>query len=328
MMLARGAGRASAAAGPGAAAGFFEVECLRNYQREEESMLENILADLIRRHWAGSAGAEITPQHIIDCVQNDGALIIFDGLDEKIIPLSEGRRVAFFRELWRVLPPAVMDRPGGIGARGKLIVSCRSHYFPTVVAQNEAFAGGRRDGVRATDYAACVMLPWREEQIDLYLGKVLGEERVPASQGDHRLRPQPLRPRPAPVSALAHRPASGGAGAEARRRGESQRGQPLHPVHRTVARPRRRQTHLHPGAQGRHDGGVAACGRKTKTRAAVEKGRRMAGWLSRRAVGHRRALRAGSGVRRDAQPRTSAPPPSSSAPIRRWTASASPTPRC
>ncbi len=150
---------------------------LKDYYFEGDPGLEDILREVISRHWKGTGGREVTPQMVIRAVQERGALIIFDGLDERIIPLPQQRRDGFIRQLWSVLPPR-SPKPTPEKRPGRMIISCRSHYFPTVTALSSAFTGEGREGVRTKDYLACVILPFCEQQVRTYLGMMLGPDRV------------------------------------------------------------------------------------------------------------------------------------------------------
>ena len=150
---------------------------LKDYYFEGDPGLEDILNEVIRRHWKGTGGRAVTPQMIVQAVQERGALIIFDGLDERIIPLPQQRRDGFIRQLWSVLPPR-SQKPTPGKRPGRMIISCRSHYFPTVTALSSAFTGEGREGVRARDYLACVILPFCERQVREYLSGMLGPDRV------------------------------------------------------------------------------------------------------------------------------------------------------
>lgn len=147
---------------------------LRNYTGSQETDLEHILSDQLRRH---DRSGLLKPADIIQAVQNGGGLIIFDGLDEKIIHLPDGPRQRFISELFRVLPPDVMDLPAASG-RGRIIISCRSHYFPSVLALASGLTGQDREQVKSRDYSACIMLPWRDEQVEDYLRQTLGPDKV------------------------------------------------------------------------------------------------------------------------------------------------------
>jgi WD40 repeat protein len=138
--------------------------------------LENILAGVIRRNWKSGGTSSLAPADIIDMVQRHGALILFDGLDEKIVHLPPVQAQAFIRQLWRVLPPYASKAKAGGGRRGKMLLSCRSHYFKDVWDQNAMLTGEDRDDIRAGDYRACILLPFNEEQVRAYLRGVRGSE--------------------------------------------------------------------------------------------------------------------------------------------------------
>lgn len=91
--------------------------------------------------------------------------------------MSDGERQGFVRELWRALPADVLDSPA-VAGRGRLVISCRAHYFPTIHAQSSGYLGQDRGDGKLTDYAACVMLPWQQEQVEEYLRRNLGPERA------------------------------------------------------------------------------------------------------------------------------------------------------
>lgn len=138
--------------------------------------LEELLAEVIRRHWKGGGQSPLRPAEIIDAVQNRGALIIFDGLDEKIVHHTPEQARQFLRELWRILPPGAVasKRSKRSVQRGRMIVSCRSHYFRDAVSQSEMLRGEGRDGLRSAHYDVCVVLPFTAEQVRHHLERLLG----------------------------------------------------------------------------------------------------------------------------------------------------------
>jgi WD40 repeat protein/uncharacterized protein YjbI with pentapeptide repeats len=147
-------------------------------QREEVPTLREILAGVIERSWKLPQPAGVTPDDLIRLVREEGAVAIFDGLDEKIVHLRTAQAQAFIRELWRILPPFRRGGDGSTSRPGRMILSCRSHYFKDVWSQNAMLTGEDREGVKAADYRAFIILPWNEEQIRDYLGHVVGPERV------------------------------------------------------------------------------------------------------------------------------------------------------
>ncbi|WP_224362127.1 eIF2A-related protein [Hyalangium versicolor] len=151
---------------------------LRDYvseTRDKDSIptLEQLLAGVIQSSWKLQDRA-ITPEGVLRLVREEGALIIFDGLDEKIVHLTPNRARAFIRRLWAVLPDATREaRPEG-RRRGKLLISCRSHYFRDVLSQNSMLVGEDREGMDRQQFPALCLLPFTEEQIRGYLASFLG----------------------------------------------------------------------------------------------------------------------------------------------------------
>ncbi|MEO0446401.1 MAG: NACHT domain-containing protein, partial [Verrucomicrobiota bacterium] len=137
--------------------------------------LDEILTDIIARAWPYEEGTpSITTEDIIRLAHEQKALVIFDGLDEKIIHLTQDEAASFINALWGVLPPAKPGQP----IESKLILSCRSHYFPDLVSQQGLLTGNDRHGIRTEDYRACIMLPFQEEQIRGYFTSLFGEDQA------------------------------------------------------------------------------------------------------------------------------------------------------
>ncbi len=141
---------------------------LRHYGEPGVPTLNQLLAEIIERSFR--ADKRPTADQILRMVQKEGALIIFDGLDEKLVHLEPGRGKDFIRTLWGVLPPG--------RSNGKMIISCRSHYFPDVASQASMLTGEQREGIDRSKFPAFCLLPFNDAQIREYLEKVVGEARV------------------------------------------------------------------------------------------------------------------------------------------------------
>ena len=156
--------------------------------------LEQLLQELLDRVWETTHRQAFKAEDILRLVREEGAILIFDGLDEKLVHLDETQCRAFLRTLWNALPP-FEARPKRAPERssrrraaptvtasnhrpGRLILSCRSHYFKTLSDQNAMLHGEYREGVRASDYRAWVLLPFNEDQIREYLNAALGPGHV------------------------------------------------------------------------------------------------------------------------------------------------------
>ena len=163
--------------------------------------LQVLLAEVIERNHKLAGKSPLTPDEIIRLVQEEGAVIIFDGLDEKIVHLPPAEARAYIRELWKVLPPVIRKAEAKDAKRlGKLLISCRSHYFRDVLSQNAMLSGEDREGFkRERDFKVLLMLPFTEEQIRAYLLDVGGsaeraEEMFALLERIHNLRDLAQRP--------------------------------------------------------------------------------------------------------------------------------------
>ena len=178
---------------------------LRLGQPAHVPTLDELLAEVIERNYKLTDRSPLTPTEIIRQVREEGAVILFDGLDEKIVHLPPAEARSYIRELWKVLPPVVRRERAAAtpddGRRlGKLLISCRSHYFRDVLSQTSLLTGEDREGIsRRDDYKVLLMLPFSEEQIRAYLRNVTGSEEGARSafeliERTHNLRDLAARP--------------------------------------------------------------------------------------------------------------------------------------
>ena len=131
--------------------------------------LEGLLADLLNGSWQAGAGPRPRAAEIIEHVQERGAVVIFDGLDEVLVALDDREGQAFLRRLWSILPPALLRDKARRLTAGRVMFSCRTHFFRTIAEQHMFFRGEDRDSVGVADYDALHLLPFDHEQIRAYL---------------------------------------------------------------------------------------------------------------------------------------------------------------
>ena len=130
-----------------------------------EPTLAQILDDLLSRAWQSGLVDRPTADEVVDYVQHRRAVVVFDGLDEVLVHLSDRQGQALLRQLWSILPPKLHSGPRA----GRVLMTCRTHFFRTLAEQQTYFRGEDRDAVGAGSYAALHLLPFNEEQVRAYL---------------------------------------------------------------------------------------------------------------------------------------------------------------
>jgi WD40 repeat protein len=137
-------------------------------------VLADILDLILKRSWKGGPDeTALNATELIALVQSEGALVIWDGLDEVLVHLSAHAGQMFTRQLFRIIPRGQKDK----STRGRMLITCRTHYFRTLRDQQNHFLAEDRDSVRAEDYRApFVLLPFTALQIREYLKHTLPDE--------------------------------------------------------------------------------------------------------------------------------------------------------
>ena len=127
--------------------------------------LEEIIDAILARTWQTGRPDRPSAHAIVAHVQRSRAVAVFDGLDEVLVHLPPERGRELVRTLWGILPPKLHGEPGA----GRVVMTCRTHFFRTLSEQRAYFRGEDRDAVGARDYAALHVLPFSDEQVRAYL---------------------------------------------------------------------------------------------------------------------------------------------------------------
>ncbi len=115
--------------------------------------------------WQSGLADRPTADEVVDYVQHRRAVVVFDGLDEVLVHLSDRQGQALLRQLWSILPPKLHSGPRA----GRVLMTCRTHFFRTLAEQQTYFRGEDRDAVGTDSYAALHLLPFNEQQVRAYL---------------------------------------------------------------------------------------------------------------------------------------------------------------
>ncbi|MEZ6122188.1 MAG: pentapeptide repeat-containing protein [Planctomycetaceae bacterium] len=116
----------------------------------------------------------LTPDSILKLVRDHAAILIFDGLDEKLCHMDEIEGREFLRRLRDALPLDIIRDPQRHS--GRLVFSCRSHFFASLQDLKSSLLGEDREAVRPKDYLALILLPLTQQQIRGYLKQLFGDE--------------------------------------------------------------------------------------------------------------------------------------------------------
>lgn len=115
---------------------------------------------------------------VLTTVAAGNCLVIFDGLDEMLVHLTERQGQEFTRTLMQATEAFWRTRrrrdkgKADLGAGqpvSKLLLSCRTHYFRSVAEETGHLTGQDRGGPTAEAWLVLFMLPFNEEQIREYL---------------------------------------------------------------------------------------------------------------------------------------------------------------
>ena len=129
--------------------------------------LDQIISECSSRGYASNDHPP-TPKDVRKWYQQ-GALVIFDGLDEVLVHLDAAQGQSFTRGLLGLVQPK---------AKGRVLVSCRTHFFRTLREQTTHFMLEDRGQPDDKAFAALTLQPLNEEQIREYLGKALPSANV------------------------------------------------------------------------------------------------------------------------------------------------------
>ena len=148
---------------------FLDLRNVGEYATERPN-LDEIIERILRATWKGGAQSPRPDVKAIYDLVREGGLVIFDGLDEVLVHLTPQQGQLFTRQLLGLVPPG--------SQRGRLLLTCRTHYFRTFKEQASHFRLEGRDNIKGEDYSALLLLPFNKEQIRAYLRNSFPENNV------------------------------------------------------------------------------------------------------------------------------------------------------
>jgi WD40 repeat protein len=161
-----------------------ETASKRLFQLSAEELLDNVLESIYKNR---PNFERLYAKDVIAKIQNEGAILVLDSLDEVLVHLTETGGADLLRKLQLLLPfskwlepdqnkrqQLVRIRKDG-GTVGCMVIACRTHYFSSFAAlSNRLFDQQRRE--LSGDYVDAFMLyPFRKEQMLAYFAENLPE---------------------------------------------------------------------------------------------------------------------------------------------------------
>ncbi|MFP4487164.1 MAG: NACHT domain-containing protein, partial [Campylobacterales bacterium] len=132
-----------------------------------QATIEEIITEILRL----SSNKEFSAEKIIEDSKKGKSILIFDGLDEKLVHYPKEMKNKFLRELINVLDVENINK-----TNQKILISCRTHYFESIEKQNSFLRDNERFDLGKTNYHATEILPFNMEQIRTYIEKVFSSE--------------------------------------------------------------------------------------------------------------------------------------------------------
>ena len=132
--------------------------------------LEDLVVTCMRDDWLPKHSPQHTWQAFTSWLTKGPCVVIFDGLDEMLVKLDDSQGSLFLNRLLGTLQ--LLDDED-VNRRIRLVLSCRTQYFRTLLEQRSFFLGKDRQDLRADSYRAMTLLPLGDEQIRRYLETAL-----------------------------------------------------------------------------------------------------------------------------------------------------------
>jgi len=153
---------------------YFDLRHVTGLDRRVPTLRET-LEECMERGWTLDGARQPYMLENVFRWAEQGAVVIFDGLDEVLVKLKEADGQVFTDNLLKlVVDVAARRRAQGLNTPPlKLLISCRTQYFRTLRDQQNHFTGQERGETKADHYRALVLLPLTEAQVRGYLRAAL-----------------------------------------------------------------------------------------------------------------------------------------------------------
>ena len=160
--------------------------------------LQETINDCLRNGYLQTDGVLPTYEDVVDSIDN-GALVIFDGLDEVLSRIGDKQGLSFTANLLRVLPEArERQKTKAQSKLPRVLLSCRTQFFRSLSEQDNHLTGEHRGSHNQSQYRALLLQPLTEQQIRSYMTAVFPntniEQLMAQIEAVHNLRELAGRP--------------------------------------------------------------------------------------------------------------------------------------
>ncbi|MCH8619512.1 NACHT domain-containing protein [Undibacterium sp. TS12] len=160
--------------------------------------LQETINDCLRNGYLQTDGVLPTYEDVVDSIDN-GALVIFDGLDEVLSRIGDKQGLSFTANLLRVLPEARERQKNKAQSKlPRVLLSCRTQFFRSLSEQDNHLTGEHRGSHNQSQYRALLLQPLTEQQIRSYMTAVFPntniEQLMAQIEAVHNLRELAGRP--------------------------------------------------------------------------------------------------------------------------------------
>jgi WD40 repeat protein/nucleoside phosphorylase len=153
---------------------YFNLRNVTGLERRVPTV-EEVMLECAERGWVSSASEGVISAATIDRYLEQGAIAIFDGLDEVLVKLTAPNGEVFTRNLLSLLDRVRVRQTGSGGSSLKILVSSRSQYFRTLRDERNHLTGEERGNKGEDSFQALVLLPFDDEQVRQYLSHFIAE---------------------------------------------------------------------------------------------------------------------------------------------------------
>ena len=140
---------------------YFDLRSVTGLERRVPTLEETVM-ECMNRDWPAASVPGAYTWENFSAWTTRPALVIFDGLDEVLVKLNKADGHTFTRSLLSIID--TIGRPDL-----KVLITCRSQYFPTLEQQWNHFTGQERGNTREQQFRALTLLPLTTDQILRYL---------------------------------------------------------------------------------------------------------------------------------------------------------------